>query len=202
MRCFEESSLVVVLLGEVVVRGAFLAGHEAGEAELGAGLLARGDPLAEAGLLELLLGFGVHLLGDDLSALVHHEVGLAKAAFGLVGGAVEHTAHGADDRFGLAGLLGDGAAAGDTLGGTAGGSARGAAAFRCLGGGGTASDAAAGSAALGCTRGHGLAGGEAGSAALGCTGRDRSAAGRTAATGDTGCGATDSHVVEVKVTRR
>ena len=189
------SNLVVVLLGEFVVGGAFLAGHEAGEAELGAGLLARGDPLAEAGLFELLLGVGVHLLGDDLSALVDHEVDLAEAAFGLVGGAAEHTAHGADDRFRLAGLLGDGAAASDALGGTAGGPACGAA-FRCLGGGGTASNAAAGSPAFGRPWGHGLAGGPAGDAALGGTGRDRSAAGRTAATGDTGCGATDSHVVE------
>ena len=89
-------SLVVVLLGKFVVARALLAGNEASQAELGAGLLRGHDPLAERRVAELFLARGVHLLRDDLSALVLNQIFLGEAALGAVTGTAPYSAHAPD----------------------------------------------------------------------------------------------------------
>ena len=100
-----SSTLVgVVLLGELVqsdALGSTVDLDEAGDVQLLARLLGRGTPLGEA-VFGHLLAIGVALLGDDLVALVHHEVRLRESTLGVHPGAVPHLAHGA----GL-GLFGD-----------------------------------------------------------------------------------------------
>ena len=186
----------MVALGQLVVGGALLAGNKADETKLGAGALGGGDPLAQGGVFEVLDGFLVRLLGDNLSALVHHEVTLPEATAGFVGGSVEHAAHGADDRLRFAGFASDSpargtAAARDTLGLAGGASAAGR-----LGGGGPASGSATARdpAAWGFRGGGTASSPAAGNPAARRFGGGRGTAGRTTATGDTSGTATDSHV--------
>merc|ERR1719420_2640764 len=141
--------LVVVALGQLVELGALLHSHEPGDAQLGAGLLHGGGPLAQAGALELLLAPLELLLADDLPGLVLHQVLLGQAALGPVGGAAPDAPHASDDGFWLLGLAG--LPAGDLPAGApaaAGGAARGTAAGP-LGGAGPAARTAAGGTALG-----------------------------------------------------
>merc|ERR1719192_2012813 len=101
-----DESLVVVGLGQLVELGALLHGHESGDAQLRAGLLHGGGPLAQAGALELLLAPLEHLLADDLPGLVQHEVLLGQAALGPVGGAGKDAPHASVDDLAPLGLAG------------------------------------------------------------------------------------------------
>ena len=86
-----QASLLVVLLREVVVRGALLARYKALKFELLAGPHTGGSPLGEAALLVVLHARGVLLLGDDLAGLRLHEIPLRDTALGLVSRAAPHT---------------------------------------------------------------------------------------------------------------
>merc|ERR1719420_717734 len=108
--------LVVVALGQFVELGALLHGHEPGDAQLLAGPLHGGGPLAQAGALESLLALLEHLLADDLPGLVLHEVLFGQAALGPVGGPAPDAPHGAVNDLALLGLAG---AAGGPLAGAA-----------------------------------------------------------------------------------
>merc|ERR1719420_1032724 len=108
--------LVVVALGQFVELGALLHGHETGDAQLLAGPLHGGGPLAQAGALELLLTLLEHLLADDLPGLVLHEVLLGQAALGPVGGPAPDAPHASVDDLAPLGLAG---AAGGPLAGAA-----------------------------------------------------------------------------------
>merc|ERR1719192_504909 len=109
-----DESLVVVALGQLVKLGALLHGHEPGDAQLSAGLLHGGGPLAQAGALELLLAPLEHLLADDFAGLVQHEILLGQAALGPVGGAGKDAPHASVDDLAPLGLAGP---AGDPLAG-------------------------------------------------------------------------------------
>merc|ERR1719420_2671818 len=126
---------VVVALGEFVELGAFLHGHEPGDAELGASLLHGGGPLAQAGALELLLAPLELLLADDFPGLVLHEVLLGQAALGPVGGPAPDAPHASVDDLAPLGLAGP---AGSPLAGAAAAAGRAArrAAAGALGGAG------------------------------------------------------------------
>ena len=93
IKMHRKQQLVVVLLCELVERGALFAGDEAGESELRAGLLAGGSPFVEPVGFEVLRGALVGLLGDNLTAFVHHEVLLGETALGLIAGAAPDAAH-------------------------------------------------------------------------------------------------------------
>merc|ERR1719334_1334139 len=104
-----ELRSIVVALGQLVELGALLHGNESGDAELGAGLLHGGGPLAQAGVLVGLLAQLVLLLADDLPRLILHEVLLGQAALGPVCGAAPDAPHASVDDlapFGLAGPAG------------------------------------------------------------------------------------------------
>merc|ERR1719420_942733 len=99
--------LVVVALGQLVELGALLHGHKPGDAQLLAGLLHGGGPLAQAGALELLLAQLVLLLADVLPG---------QAALGPVGGPAPDAPHASIDDLAPLGLAGS---AGGPLAGAA-----------------------------------------------------------------------------------
>merc|ERR1719420_1691345 len=134
--------LVVVALGQFVELGALLHGHEPGDAQLLAGPLHGGGPLAQAGALESLLALLEHLLADDLSGLILHEILLGQAALGPVGGAAPDAPHASVDDFAPLGLTGP--TGGPLAGAAAAGRAARRAATGPLGGAGPAGRPAAG----------------------------------------------------------
>merc|ERR1719334_1983900 len=101
-----ELRSIVIALGQLVELGALLHGHESGDAQLGAGLLHGGGPLAQAGVLVSLLAQLVLLLADNLPRLVLHEILLGQAALGPVGGAAPDAPHASVDDLAPLGLTG------------------------------------------------------------------------------------------------
>ena len=85
--------LVVILLGEFVVRGSLLAGNKTGQTKFFSGLLSGLNPFTQGRVFELLLG-GLHLLfGDNFAAFVHYKVLLGQTSLGFINRSAPNPSH-------------------------------------------------------------------------------------------------------------
>ena len=111
--CVLERLGIIDGLDSLVVRSAFLDGHESFQIHFLPHLLHSSDPLAKPARLHHFLSSGSHFLGNDFSGLGLAKVGLDESTHSLLASSVPDLPFSADhaDSLGFLGLSGDNTAA-------------------------------------------------------------------------------------------